>query len=105
MAISMSLAKRAYYQFGFRPESEANSLITRKFMRDLLMEFKDLRATDANNIIDVALPLSFLPTVVHREMKEYTRTFVYQQRSAEIPECGWIDWLLLRVRKTVIGQP
>lgn len=57
-----ALAEEAYFEFGYRRRDEANELITRKFMRDLLRDRPDLRAADARVAIDGALALSFLPT-------------------------------------------
>lgn len=79
-AIAFSLAEAAYYQFGARPRSEANLLVTRKFMRDQLQEYKDLRAKDGGVIIDLALPMSFLPSVEYREMDDLSGTSAFGRR-------------------------
>lgn len=61
---SSSIAMLAYNKFGERPLSEANVLVTRKWIQKLLEEprFKDLRVCDKNLAIDRALFLSFIPT-------------------------------------------
>jgi len=65
---AVAVAHEAYAQYGQRPRSQANELITRKFMRDLLAEIKDLRKHDQLAVIDLALPLSFLPSAEFRRM-------------------------------------
>jgi hypothetical protein len=90
--MSCALAHEAYMEFGYRPRSDANLIITRKFMRDLLLEYKDLRARDARGIIDVALYLSFLPSAQLREMNELDRTSTFVERTADVPGVG--SWWL-----------
>jgi hypothetical protein len=63
-AFSVALAKRAYVKFGARPVSEANVLVTRKWIHKLMEdEFKDLRTCDKAIAIDRATFLSFVPTM------------------------------------------
>jgi len=104
LAIAMALARRAYLQFGPRPRTEANELITRKFLRDVVLELRDLRIKDACAVVDVALSLSFLPSAARREMNQYDRTFAFEERRCEVPEGTWVDWLLGRVRPEVSAQ-
>jgi hypothetical protein len=104
LAIAMALARRAYLQFGPRARSEANELITRKFLRDVVLELKDLSIKDACAVVDVALSLSFLPSAARREMNQYDRTFAFEERRCEVPESSWVDWLLGRVRPEVSAQ-
>jgi len=60
---AVAVAKVAYNKFGQRPLSEANLLVTRKWIQKYLEEtFKDLRVCDKNLAIDRALFLSFVPT-------------------------------------------
>jgi len=80
--ITCALAHEAYMQFGVRERSEANLIITRKYMRDQLRDYGDLRAIDASNFIDAALPLSFLPSRSHRAMAKYMETYAMQERMA-----------------------
>lgn len=93
--LAYGLAEEAYYQFGFRAKSEANMLITRKFMRDLLKEHKDLRAKDAAELIDRGLELSFLPTRQLKAMNVISETYVFSDRARLGPQ-SWIGWLLSR---------
>jgi len=83
--MACALAYEAYVQFGTRTRSEANMLITRKFMRDQLLGFKDLRARDAASIIDTALFLSFLPSLEYREMSVLDVSSVMEERKATLP--------------------
>lgn len=87
--MTIALADKAYFQFGHRPVTDANKLITRKYMRDLLTGLKDLRTKDANIIIDGALLLSFLPSAVLRRMTEISRTRTYVERAQERPSWCW----------------
>lgn len=68
---AMSLAKEAYLKFGRRPVSEANALVTRKWMVKFLegAEYKDLRTCDKVIAVDRALYLSFVPTIVYNNMR------------------------------------
>lgn len=86
----VALADKAYFQYGHREVSDANKLITRKFMRDVLSEFKDLRTKDANIIIDGALLLSFLPSAELRRMEEISETRAYRSRANLRPT--WTRW-------------
>jgi len=88
--IAVSLAGAAYNEFGARDRDAANLLITRKYMRDLLREFKTLRHSDANAIIDVALYLSFLPSQALRQMNALDQTQVFEERAA--PVASWRAW-------------
>ncbi len=88
--LAWSLAERAYFQYGEREASEANVLITRKFMRDVLMEHKDLRAKDAARAIDEALYLSFLPSTVLRDMHVIRGTRRFRMRANATG--SWWHW-------------
>ncbi len=80
--MAFALAEEAYYQFGHRDRSEANLLVTRKFMRDMLKEHRDLRARDASDLIDRALYLSFLPSYTLREMNVLSDTHEFAVRNS-----------------------
>lgn len=80
-------ADEAYCQFGRRERSQANDLITRKFLRDWLREHKGLRAKDANIIIEVALSLSYVPPLVHPTILAYEQTRSYKERVS--PSKSW----------------
>lgn len=88
----IALADKAYFQFGHREVSDANKLITRKYMRDILVELKDLRIKDANIIIDGALLLSFLPSAELRRMTEISRTRTYGRRADMNRVGSWWWW-------------
>jgi hypothetical protein len=77
-----SVAKLAYNKFGERPMSEANILVTRKWLQKLLdePEYKDLRTCDKNLAIDRALFLSFIPTNSFRQMKLAVATNAWKDR-------------------------
>lgn len=76
------IAHLAYNKFGARPMSEANVLVTRKWIQKLLAEpeYKDLRTCDKNLAIDRALFLSFVPTNEFRTMKVATASRAWQKR-------------------------
>lgn len=84
-----ALVAKTYYQFGNRPTSEANLITTRKFMRDELQQYKDLRDGDALGIIDSALYPSFLPSQYLREANQMVRTRAYHERAADVPGTWW----------------
>lgn len=80
---SASLAKLAYNKFGQRPVSDANVLVTRKWLQKYLEEpmYKDLRTCDKNLAIDRALFLSFVPTKDFQMMKLATTTRNWENRN------------------------
>ena len=62
--------------------TEANVLVTRRWLQKLLAEpeYKDLRTVDKNIAIDRALFLSFVPTNDFRKMKLAVATRAWQDR-------------------------
>ncbi len=78
-----AVANLAYNKFGERPQTEANVLVTRKWIQKLLEEprFKDLRTCDKNLAIDRALFLSFIPTKDFQMMKLSTTTTAWEKRN------------------------
>ena len=68
---AMALAKEAYLKFGARPLTQANTLVTRKWLVKYLegVQFKDMRTCDKIIAIDRAMFLSFVPTIVHNNMR------------------------------------
>jgi hypothetical protein len=77
-----AISKLAYNKFGERPMSEANSLITRKWIQKLLEEplYRNLRVCDKNIAIDRALFLSFVPTKAFQEMKMMSMSRPWEAR-------------------------
>lgn len=73
-------ALQAYLKFGRRQKSEANVLVTRKYISDLLIETPDMRTRDKIEIMDKAVFLSFLPSKTHQECAAYETTFAYARR-------------------------
>jgi hypothetical protein len=80
-----SIAKLAYNKFGERPMSEANVLVTRKWIQKLLEEpeYKDLRTCDKNLAIDRALFLSFVKTQSFRAMRLALTTKAWEDRNKD----------------------
>jgi hypothetical protein len=65
-----ALAKEAYVKFGARSVSQANVLVTRKWLLKLIEErFTDLRTCDKALAIDRAVYLSFIPTMIHNNTR------------------------------------
>jgi len=87
--IAIALAGECYFKFGNRPRSEANMLISRKWMRDRMEEVKDFRKKDAASVIDIALALSFYPSVEAREMGQHLSTAVSANRMSEVSDSLW----------------
>jgi hypothetical protein len=77
-----AIAHQAYNKFGARQMTEANVLVTRRWLQKLLAEpeYKDLRTVDKNIAIDRALFLSFVPTNDFRKMKLAVATRAWQDR-------------------------
>jgi hypothetical protein len=73
-------ALQAYLKFGRRQKSEANVLVTRKYISDLLIETPDMRTRDKIEIMDKAVFLSFLPSKTHQECAAFETTFAYANR-------------------------
>lgn len=84
-AFAASVAQLAYNKFGERPMSEANVLVTRKWIQKLLEDkkYEDLRTCDKNLTIDRALFLSFVPTNSFRAMKLAVQTNAWKDRCDE----------------------
>lgn len=81
-----AVAKQAYNKFGERPYSEANVLVTRRWLQKYFddAKFTDLRTVDKNNAIDRALFLSFVPTRDFQQARIAMATKQWQTRmSAE----------------------
>lgn len=76
------IAHEAYNKFGARAMTEANVLVTRRWLQKLLSEpeYKDLRMVDRNIAIDRALFLSFIPTDDFRKMRLATASRAWQKR-------------------------
>nr|WRQ65685.1 hypothetical protein [Tolivirales sp.] len=76
------IAHEAYNKFGQRAMTEANVLVTRRWLQKLLdgPEYKDLRMVDRNIAIDRALFLSFVPTNEFRKMKLAVASRAWQKR-------------------------
>jgi len=68
---AMALAKEAYLKFGARPFTQANVLVTRKWLVKSLEgeKYNDMRTCDKIIAIDRAMFLSFVPTIVHNNMR------------------------------------
>lgn len=77
-----SIAHQAYNKFGARAMTEANVLVTRRWIQKLLAEpqYGDLRTVDKNIAIDRALFLSFIPTNDFRQMKLAVADRAWQDR-------------------------
>ncbi len=76
------IAHEAYNKFGARPMTEANVLVTRRWLQKLLAEpsYSDLRTVDRNIAIDRALFLSFVPSNDFRKMKIVVASRAWQKR-------------------------
>jgi hypothetical protein len=85
---SCSIAKQVYTKFGNRPMSEANMLVTRKYLVKLLEDPKycNLRTVDKNVAIDRALFLSFVPTKEFLQMKLVFETNAVRDRMSSEKE-------------------
>lgn len=81
---SASIAKLAYNKYGERKMSEANVLVTRRWIQKLLEEpqYSDLRTCDKNLAIDRALFLSFVPTKDFQMMRLAISTPAWEKRNA-----------------------
>jgi hypothetical protein len=90
---SAAIAKQAYNKFGERPMSQANILVTRKWLQKLLAEpeYKDLRTCDKNIAIDRALFLSFVPTKDFLKMKMAVATRPWEKRVTGAGMWGFWD--------------
>jgi hypothetical protein len=77
-----AVAKHAYNKFGERPHTEANVLVTRRWLQKYFddAKFTDLRTVDKNMAIDRALFLSFVPTRDFQKSKIATATRQWQKR-------------------------
>jgi hypothetical protein len=75
-----SYALQAYLKFGQRRKSEANVIITRKYISDMLSEQPDMRIRDKVEIMDTATFLSFLPTESSQLCGAFEKTEAFTKR-------------------------
>jgi hypothetical protein len=74
------LGKRAYLQFGHRKKTDADMLVTRKWLRNLVQDqYSSLRIQHQIDAIDEALFLSYIPTESYQMCEEYAETKVYKE--------------------------
>lgn len=80
---AVAIANLAYNKFGQRAFTEANVMVTRRWIQKWLDQekFADLRLVDKNNAIDRALFLSFLPTDSFRLMQLVKSTKQWEERT------------------------
>jgi len=83
-SFAAAVAKQAYNKFGERTYSEANVLVTRRWLQKYFddVKFTDLRTVDKNNAIDRALFLSFVPTRDFQQARIAMATKQWQARVA-----------------------
>jgi hypothetical protein len=81
-SFSAAVSRMAYNKFGERKMTEANVLVTRRWLQKYFEEhqFVDLRTCDKNIAIDRALFLSFVPTKDFQRMKVAVATRQWEQR-------------------------
>jgi len=101
VVISHALADVAYLKFGFRPDTEAWRSITRKYMLDEMSGFADLRTKDKSKVLDLALPLSFIPTLELQDMELLATTSTFKKRLMRLRSLGWWHRVMPWVRPRV----
>jgi uncharacterized membrane-anchored protein YjiN (DUF445 family) len=78
-----AVSKKAYNKFGDRQMTQANVMVTRKWLQKYLEDsFKDLRTCDKNLAIDRATFLSFVPTKDFLKMRILMETNAAKERIA-----------------------
>jgi len=77
-----AVSKHAYLKFGNRKMTEANILVTRKWIVKYLEDdkFKDMRTVDKALAVDRALFLSFVPSDEFRRMRLAVTTKQWEKR-------------------------
>jgi hypothetical protein len=75
-----SYALQAYLKFGQRKKSEANVIVTRKYISDLLSEEPDMRIRDKIEIMDTATFLSFIPSESSQLCGAFEKTEAFSKR-------------------------
>lgn len=78
--LAATVAMTAYLKFGARGKTEANVIITRKFISDLLAAREDMRLRDKIEIMDLAVFLSFVPTKTKLQCEAMYETEAYTER-------------------------
>jgi len=89
LKMALALADSTYFKFGYRARSEANLMITRKFMFDLMSGYPDIRDRDKASIVDMALYASFLPSQALRDSSMMDDTVEYSHRASIRPGSSW----------------
>lgn len=87
------VARAAYNKFGERKPSEANLLVTRRWIQKYLEGemYKDLRNIDKNIAIDRALFLSFVPTKEFQFMRVVMTTPQWEERMDATKGVGFMN--------------
>lgn len=88
---AISVSKLAYNKFGKRVMTEANVLVTRKWIQKLLEEpkYKDMRTCDKNVAIDRAIFLSFVPTFGYSQLERLIKVGALAERIEGEPTSCW----------------
>lgn len=107
--MAIACAKAAQRQFhssklgvGSPLITEANSIVVRKWMRDLLADdFPSLRNSDAGAILDLAMVLVHYPSEEARFAARHARTFTHAARLSHERQKNWLWYGFKFFNKTI----
>jgi len=89
--IAAAVSRDCRTKFGFVYETEANRMVARKWMYDLIIASPDMRKVDASRILNLALILVFIPDAVEVECQQMKVAAAKIQRQREYATKWW-DW-------------
>jgi len=92
--LARALGLVGYCQFGPRPRTEADVLVTRKFLRDHFDNYPRVRRCDRAHIIDMAVELSYVRSTTAVSMDRLISTWSWAARSnRETLFTRWWNWV------------
>jgi hypothetical protein len=84
-------ATECHNKFGPRDMTDDNLLVSRKWLYDFIKsEYPQLKGPSFSIVMEIALPMSFLPNQVHFEMRDLMTTGAYASRMRGAPT--WQFW-------------
>jgi len=94
--LACSVSRECRTKFAFVGKSEADVLVAHKWIYDRVSALKDIRTTDVNRVVPLAVKLAFIPSVedIIREMNTTPHVNRMKLESATwVQRRTWVQWL------------
>jgi hypothetical protein len=95
--LASAIARECRTKFAFVAKSEADVLVAHKWIYDRVSALKDIRTTDVNLIVPLAVKLAFIPSVddIVREMYAAPHVDRMQLAAATwVQRRSWTQWMV-----------